>query len=79
LLGTGFADAGEATGTRDEAETATIQEELETLYSEIEPVALMSVNQEYLEPILWAIKNSEAQRSQLSGKCLDYVRAMSSG
>src|SRR4051794_444087 len=70
LLRTGSVSEGPGTGTHDEAETKVIQEELETLYSEIESVALMSVNQEYLEPILRAINNSEAQRSQLSRKCL---------
>jgi uncharacterized protein YoxC len=54
---------------------ATVQEELESLYSEILPVAQMSVEQQYLEPALkgLAAKNSKSQTK--SARAVEYVRS----
>jgi hypothetical protein len=54
-------------------EIATVQEELESLYSEILPVAQISVEQQYLEPALKGLtaKNSKAQAR--SARAVDYV------
>lgn len=56
-----------------DAETQALQEELESLYSEILPVAQMSVEQQYLQPALRMISSSQNQGQDRSAKALDYV------
>ncbi|KAK3984196.1 hypothetical protein QBC44DRAFT_22401 [Cladorrhinum sp. PSN332] len=61
-------------------EVSAMQEELESLYSEILPVAQMSVEQQFLEPALKKVEAKDGQ-SQLKSKqateyihdCLDYL------
>ncbi|KAL0932460.1 uncharacterized protein CTRU02_213413 [Colletotrichum truncatum] len=57
-----------------------LQEELESLYSEILPVAQMSVEQQYLEPALKSLSNKNGQSLGRSAaavvyidECLDYL------
>ncbi|KXX76079.1 hypothetical protein MMYC01_204165 [Madurella mycetomatis] len=61
-------------------EVSTLQEELESLYTELLPVAQMSAEQQFLEPALktLAAKNSHslARSAQATGyihECLDYL------
>ncbi|KAI9653173.1 MAG: hypothetical protein M1829_001333 [Trizodia sp. TS-e1964] len=55
------------------ADLQALQEELESLYSEIDSVAEMAVSQEYLEPILQHLEGQDHTANQLSKSCLDYV------
>lgn len=57
----------------DDADVATLQEELESLYLEILPVAQMSVEQQYLEPPLQALSGKSSKNTGLSLLALDYV------
>ncbi|GAB1319962.1 HAUS augmin-like complex subunit 3 N-terminal domain-containing protein [Madurella fahalii] len=61
-------------------EVSTLQEELESLYAEILPVAQMSAEQQFLEPALKALaaKNGQslaksAQATSYIHECLDYL------
>lgn len=51
-----------------------LEEELESLYSEILPVAQMSTEQEYLEPALKSIDSQSGQSLRRSVKAITYVR-----
>jgi hypothetical protein len=53
---------------------ATVQEELESLYSEILPVAQMSVEQQYLEPALKGLSAKNGKSLAKSARAVDYVR-----
>jgi hypothetical protein len=55
-------------------EVGELQEELESLYSEILPVAQMSIEQQYLEPALRAIAASDGEGEERSVKAVKYVR-----
>ncbi len=57
----------------DESEAADLQEELESLYSEILPVAQMSSEQQFLEPALQTISASNGQGQERSVKAVKYV------
>jgi hypothetical protein len=50
-----------------------LQEELESLYSEILPVAQMSAEQQYLEPALRTIAATNGQGQERSVKAVKYV------
>lgn len=57
----------------DEQEIQDLQEELESLYSEILPVAQMSAEQQFLEPSTRRIADREGQEQQRSVKAVEYV------
>jgi hypothetical protein len=54
-------------------ELGTVQEELESLYSEILPVAQMSVEQQYLEPALKSLSSRNGKSLVKSSRAIDYV------
>lgn len=54
-------------------ETQAMQEELESLYSEILPVAQMSVEQRYLIPARRMISSNQNQGQHRSATALEYV------
>jgi hypothetical protein len=58
----------------DEHEINDLQDELESLYSEILPVAQMSAEQQYLEPALQALKSNNGQGQDRSVKAVQYVQ-----
>lgn len=55
---------------------ATVQEELESLYSEILPVAQMSVEQQYLGPALKRLATKNSKREEKAARAVDYVRPL---
>ncbi len=57
----------------DPKEVNDLQEELESLYSEILPVAQMSAEQQYLEPALRTIAATNGQGQERSVKAVKYV------
>ena len=57
----------------DQQEVRDLQEELESLYTEILPVARMSTEQQYLEPALTQIAARDGQAQQRSIKAVEYV------
>jgi hypothetical protein len=57
----------------DDQEVNDLQEELESLYSEILPVAQMSAEQQYLEPALRTIAATNGQGQERSVKAVKYV------
>ena len=61
------------------ADVTALQEELESLYSEILPVAQMSVEQQYLEPALKSLADKNGQSLGRSAVAVDYVREPSCG
>jgi hypothetical protein len=54
-------------------EIADLQEELESLYSEILPVAQMSVEQQFLEPAIREIAARDGKGQQRTVKAVKYV------
>lgn len=62
--------------TADEQEINDLQEELESLYSEILPVAQMSAEQQYLEPALQTLKANNGQGQERSVKAVQYVESL---
>ncbi|KAG9243119.1 hypothetical protein BJ878DRAFT_512346 [Calycina marina] len=60
-------------GARDMKEVSDLQEELETLYSEILPVAQMSTEQQYLEPALQEISSRNGHGQRRSVKAVGYI------
>jgi small-conductance mechanosensitive channel len=62
-------------GHEDDQESVDLQEELESLYSEILPVAQMSAEQQFLEPALREIAARDGQDQERSVKAVKYVRA----
>lgn len=54
-------------------EVTDLQEELESLYAEILPVAQMSAEQQYLEPALRGIASRNGQGQERSAKAMKYV------
>jgi predicted negative regulator of RcsB-dependent stress response len=58
----------------DAQEIAELQEELESLYSEILPVAQMSTEQQFLEPALQTLKTTNGQGQERAVKAVQYVR-----
>jgi hypothetical protein len=59
----------------DEQEVGDLQDELESLYSEILPVAQMSAEQQFLEPALREIAARDGQGQERSVKAVKYVSA----
>ncbi|KAN0095353.1 hypothetical protein V8E51_016064 [Hyaloscypha variabilis] len=57
----------------DDQEVNDLQEELESLYSEILPVAQMSAEQQYLEPALRTIAATNGQGQERSVKAVKYI------
>jgi hypothetical protein len=69
----------ERSGTAEPAtndEVKDLQEEVESLYSEILSVAQMSVNQQHLEPALKAIAAQSGQSMVKTDTSLHYVRQL---
>jgi len=58
---------------RDNAEIGALLDELESLYTEILPVAQMSVEQQYLEPGLRLIASHTVHDGDRSNKAIEYV------
>lgn len=58
-------------------EAAALQEEVESLYAEILPVAQMSIEQQFLEPALKSLGSSNGQNLNRSAVAVDYVRPIS--
>lgn len=54
-------------------EVKALQEELESLYTEILPVAQMSVEQQYLEPALKSLSDKNGQSVSRSMAAISYV------
>jgi gamma-glutamyl:cysteine ligase YbdK (ATP-grasp superfamily) len=61
-------------GQEDSQEVHDLQEELESLYSEILPVAQMSTEQQFLEPALREITARDGQGQERSVKAVKYVQ-----
>jgi hypothetical protein len=57
----------------DNQQVNDLQEELESLYAEILPVAQMSAEQQYLEPALRTIAATNGQGQERSVKAVKYV------
>lgn len=57
-------------------ETTDLQEELESLYSEILPVAQMSAEQQFLQPALRAIAATDGQGQERAAKAVQYVSCL---
>lgn len=58
----------------DSQESKKVQEELESLYSEILPVAQISVEQQYLEPSLRLTSSNTSHCQERLTKAIEYVR-----
>lgn len=52
---------------------AALQDEVESLYAEILPVAQMAVEQQHLEPALLAVSSKNGQSQQKTMSSLTYV------
>lgn len=61
-------------GRHEEQEVNDLQEELESLYSEVLPVAQMSAEQQFLEPALRALAASDGQGQERTVHAVKYVR-----
>lgn len=59
----------------DNAEITALLDELESLYTEILPVAQMSAEQQYLEPALRLIASHVVQGEERSSKAIESVRS----
>ena len=57
----------------DEQEVVELQEELESLYAEILPVAQMSVEQQFLEPALHTVTQANGRGQERTQKAMKYV------
>lgn len=64
---------GSTNGDDEGKEVADLQEELESLYSEILPVAQMSTEQQFLEPALREISARNGQGHDRTVKAVHYV------
>lgn len=69
----GWGDAPKGTKATDNAEVADLLDELESLYTEILPVAQMSAEQQYLEPALRLIASHTIHGGDRSSKAIEYV------
>lgn len=56
-----------------EDEIVDLQEEVESLYAEIVPVAQMSVEKQHLEPALQSVSSQSGQSLQKTAASLKYV------
>ena len=71
----GLAGSKASNDHAEEEEANDLQEELESLYTEILPVAQMSAEQQFLEPALRAIAASDGQGQERTVKAIKYVRS----
>ncbi|KAH7416882.1 hypothetical protein BKA64DRAFT_691421 [Cadophora sp. MPI-SDFR-AT-0126] len=69
----GLAGSTASNDRAEEEEANDLQEELESLYSEILPVAQMSAEQQFLEPALKAIAASDGQGQERTVKAVKYI------
>ncbi|KAI9771986.1 MAG: hypothetical protein M1835_006325 [Candelina submexicana] len=65
--------ANHHSSTDDEAELLSLQEELDSLYSEITPVAEMAIQQEFQGPIVHAIHDKECKANTQAEIRFEYV------
>jgi hypothetical protein len=72
----GRGDDSKGTRATDNAEVVALLDELESLYTEILPVAQMSAEQQYLEPALRLITSRTVQGGDRSSKAIGYVRTV---
>lgn len=70
----GNGDALKGMKSTDNAEVTTLLDELESLYTEILPVAQMSAEQQYLEPALCLIASRNVQGGDRSSTAIEFVR-----
>ncbi|TAQ87728.1 hypothetical protein B7494_g3962 [Chlorociboria aeruginascens] len=66
-------DSSTANGIAHDQDVTDLQEELESLYSEILPVAQMSAEQQYLEPALREVASKSGQGQDRSIKAVKYI------
>lgn len=59
-----------------EEEVSALQEEVESLYAEILPVAQMSVDQQHLDPALKSLSSRSGQGLARSAVAVSYVRSV---
>lgn len=74
LDGSNLMQNGDSNGSQ---EAADLQEELESLYAEILPVAQMSAEQQFLEPARKFVANTDGRNQERATKAFDYVRVRS--
>jgi hypothetical protein len=65
------------TGSDDSQESQDLQDELESLYSEILPVAQMSAEQQFLQPALRTMAASSGKGQERAVEAVKYVRQTS--
>ncbi|CAM1505097.1 Fc.00g107340.m01.CDS01 [Cosmosporella sp. VM-42] len=65
--------SGESSKPANEGDVKALEEELESLYSEILPVAQMSAEQEHLEPALKSTNSQSGQSLNRSAAAVSYV------
>ena len=68
------AERSGASKTASEDDVKALEEELESLYSEILPVAQMSAEQQHLEPALKSTNSQSGQSLSRSAAAVSYVR-----
>ncbi|KAJ9137135.1 Vacuolar H+/Ca2+ exchanger [Pleurostoma richardsiae] len=69
-------EAYQRSGSHDQVptdEVTALQEELESLYSEVLPVAQMSVEQQHLEPALKSLAAKDGQNLNRSAEAVNYI------
>jgi hypothetical protein len=69
----GKSSQDDQTSRRNDLEVDALQGELESLYSEILPVAQMSAEQQFLQPAIRAISAQDSQGKDRSMKAIEYV------
>lgn len=67
------AERSASTNSATEGEVKALEEEVESLYSEILPVAQMSVEQQHLEPALRSISSRGGKNLGRSAVAIEYV------
>ncbi|OIW32904.1 hypothetical protein CONLIGDRAFT_570660 [Coniochaeta ligniaria NRRL 30616] len=70
----GAASTANGHRTMQGEDIATVQDELESLYSEILPVAQMSVEQQYLAPALKSLSSKNGKSFAKTSHAIDYIR-----
>ena len=66
--------ASSTNGSDDGQESQDLRDELESLYSEILPVAQMSAEQQFLQPALRTMAASSGKGQERAAKAVKYVR-----
>ncbi|KAH7348726.1 hypothetical protein BKA65DRAFT_266279 [Rhexocercosporidium sp. MPI-PUGE-AT-0058] len=69
----GLEGSNGSNGHAEDEEANDLQEELESLYTEILPVAQMSAEQQFLEPALRAVALSDGQGQERTVKAVKYI------